>query len=56
MVKLTGGAQVSLTRPSKDCPVCHVAMQATTIENGVIHLCQQCGLTITVAPTSKKEA
>jgi hypothetical protein len=30
-------------------------MQATKIENGIVHLCQHCGLTITIAPTPKKD-
>ena len=33
----------------KTCPVCDIAMQATTTENGVVYRCQQCGLTINIA-------
>jgi hypothetical protein len=33
--KLIGRAQVSLIEAPKNCPVCHVAMQATKIENGL---------------------
>jgi hypothetical protein len=31
-------------------------MQAKSVEDGVVHLCQRCGLTITIAPTPKKDA
>jgi Zn-finger nucleic acid-binding protein len=38
------------------CPVCSVAMQATTTDDKIVHLCQQCGLTITVVAPPKKDA
>ena len=43
-------------KPPKICPVCHVAMQATKIENGVVHTCENCGLTITILlPVTKNK-
>jgi hypothetical protein len=40
----------------KICPVCRTTMQVDKIENGFIHQCKSCGLTITVAPLPKKRA
>ena len=40
----------------KTCPVCLVAMQATRLEDRIVHRCQRCELTITIAPIPKKEA
>jgi tRNA(Ile2) C34 agmatinyltransferase TiaS len=41
--------------PPKQCPVCHVAMQATVLRGGTHHRCEQCGLTISVAATKPKD-
>jgi Zn-finger nucleic acid-binding protein len=42
-------------KPPKVCPVCFVAMQATKTEEKIVHLCQRCGLTITVGSLPKKD-
>ena len=34
-------------QPPKLCPVCHVAMQATKTDDGVLHRCDHCDLIIT---------
>ncbi len=43
----------------KVCPVCRIAMQAERLDAGVQHICERCGLTISIGPlghaVSKKE-
>ncbi len=34
--------------PLKSCPICHVAMQAAATDTGIIHRCEQCGVTFRV--------
>jgi ribosomal protein L37AE/L43A len=41
--------------PPRQCPVCRIAMQATVVETGIHHRCEQCGLTISVAAQKPKD-